>query len=256
MRGTDRSIKVFQPTFRFIPACAGNRTNKTPVLYVITVHPRVCGEQRRNARRTLTLVGSSPRVRGTVINDDQDGGIGRFIPACAGNSWAPRCAQQILPVHPRVCGEQNGAAKRFHKPRGSSPRVRGTANGRVTRNECLRFIPACAGNRPTTEVMCITNPVHPRVCGEQGTQTGQVLDSAGSSPRVRGTDHRSTAPRAVSRFIPACAGNRMLLKLKSKLTSVHPRVCGEQASITSCLTPARGSSPRVRGTGFSQSRNV
>ena len=198
--------------------------------------------------KMAVLAGSSPRVRGTVGLRGAHNKFYRFIPACAGNRMVPPSVSTSHAVHPRVCGEQLMEESHETSVYGSSPRVRGTDNPRNGRAPISRFIPACAGNRPTTEVMCITNPVHPRVCGEQGTQTGQVLDSAGSSPRVRGTDHRSTAPRAVSRFIPACAGNRMLLKLKSKLTSVHPRVCGEQT----CQVPANysrsGSSPRVRGT--------
>ena len=33
-------------------------------------------------------------------------------------------------------------------------------------------------------------------------------------------------------------------------STVHPRVCGEQRSLTNPSTLSYGSSPRVRGTGF------
>ena len=53
------------------------------------------------------------------------------------------------------------------------------------------------------------------------------------------------------RFIPACAGNRVLSAWHPCLSSVHPRVCGEQPSRFQPCSLAAGSSPRVRGTARS-----
>ena len=51
-----------------------------------------------------------------------------------------------------------------------------------------------------------------------------------------------------SRFIPACAGNRISpLRVRAGQT-VHPRVCGEQTADQSPPDWDDGSSPRVRGT--------
>ena len=113
---------------------------------------------------------------------------------------------------------------------GSSPRVRGTAICLVSIGCVRRFIPACAGNRylAPTPVFCIA--VHPRVCGEQADYWLDIKDLLGSSPRVRGTGELAIDWVKMCRFIPACAGNSGRTALANYRLSVHPRVCGEQAS--------------------------
>ncbi len=71
----------------------------------------------------------------------------------------------------------------------------------------------------------------------------------GSSPRVRGTGHQWRVLIVGVRFIPACAGNRLVCGRPSYWPPVHPRVCGEQGADRGARHPAGGSSPRVRGTG-------
>ena len=78
--------------------------------------------------------------------------------------------------------------------------------------------------------------------------------SAGSSPRVRGTqsDHRGRVFR--DRFIPACAGNTEPRVPASIDGAVHPRVCGEHPQSGATFSSYRGSSPRVRGTHYAYGR--
>ena len=52
------------------------------------------------------------------------------------------------------------------------------------------------------------------------------------------------------RFIPACAGNRVLQGKALPLPPVHPRLCGEQFKLGTSKTQTSGSSPLVRGTGY------
>ena len=154
------------------------------------------------------MSGSSPRVRGTLLGVPGLRADGRFIPACAGNSYA-------------------GAFK-VKPSSGSSPRVRGTLpllHGEADRD---RFIPACAGNSFSAD-------------GEPG-------EIAGSSPRVRGTPLHVRVRLAARRFIPACAGNSGTDRRRGGPPPVHPRVCGELTSISAASSRAAGSSPRVRGT--------
>ena len=230
--------------------------------------------------------GSSPRVRGTDPASAGTAAAGRFIPACAGNSWRHRETTQRSAVHPRVCGEQFISTDSLPGPIGSSPRVRGTGQRRPRRSLALRFIPACAGNRraPTPAVQWTT--VHPRVCGEQIEGRHYDACTVGSSPRVRGTAASAHFLEREVRFIPACAGNRVGIVRRSYSRTVHPRVCGELGAtgfsecgrcrfIPACagnspslpcpvhprvcgeqtggsiLPPyLNGSSPRVRGTGI------
>ncbi len=52
-------------------------------------------------------------------------------------------------VHPRECGEQVPHAGSDRPRSGSSPRVRGTVPAIQKPETSQRFIPACAGNRPS-----------------------------------------------------------------------------------------------------------
>ena len=130
------------------------------------VHPRVCGEHLPFRSLFRLQDGSSPRVRGTSLQVDEQVATLRFIPACAGNiacnkpkprnnAVHPACAGNIaralplaaLPaVHPRVCGEHLMLDFRESSSCGSSPRVRGTYRRPGGHRQQDRFIPACAGN--------------------------------------------------------------------------------------------------------------
>ena len=70
--------------------------------------------------------------------------------------------------------------------------------------------------------------VHPRVCGEQRITALASISRFGSSPRVRGTGENQALHLLDSRFIPACAGNSGVTRPDASVSSVHPRVCGEQ----------------------------
>ena len=131
---------------RFIPACAGNRFRISKFSAYASVHPRVCGEQFDDRGTFKAGRGSSPRVRGTDRNQFVIREFDRFIPACAGNSINPLKPYFQHPVHPRVCGEQEGKIRIIPNETGSSPRVRGTGQSRPDLTTPRRFIPACAGN--------------------------------------------------------------------------------------------------------------
>ena len=228
VRGTDRATKSCGAQRRFIPACAGNRVNVSTARLRKPVHPRVCGEQPFAEASQAWQLGSSPRVRGTGVDDGGHQIDIRFIPACAGNSTGSGRRLVPLPVHPRVCGEQNHA------------------NSAICCRK--RFIPACAGNRQAQPARRVARAVHPRVCGEQFGEVLREVTRDGSSPRVRGTDVPDLPTDSDLRFIPACAGNSPHRPGKRKRYAVHPRVCGEQIIHRRHPPNRRGSSPRVRGT--------
>ena len=212
----------------------------------------MCGEQWLKYPEADDIVGSSPRVRGTACTKDSTAALNRFIPACAGNSPTCRSAHSNPTVHPRVCGEQIRQRPASHINPGSSPRVRGTVCYRRFRGFRQRFIPACAGNSGECDGIVGIESVHPRVCGEQMVFVRTNPDVGGSSPRVRGTALLAGEIVRSYRFIPACAGNRSRIASMSGLSTVHPRVCGEQPSKCHAAPPLSGSSPRVRGTDLDQ----
>ena len=126
MRGTQFRSCFAKGFVRFIPAHAGNTTTPTAGTQSPTVHPRVCGEHTRVVACASSLIGSSPRMRGTrKIWSNSYSGC-RFIPAYAGNTRAPSGKSRPSTVHPRVCGEHEITRGRSAAVNGSSPRMRGT----------------------------------------------------------------------------------------------------------------------------------
>ena len=166
VRGTQPRPVPRQTRIRFIPACAGNTVGGRLEICADAVHPRVCGEHPHARHSVTRTLGSSPRVRGTHYNGYALYASMRFIPACAGNTWAPTGAIGWSAVHPRVCGEHHGGLATISAASGSSPRVRGTLDRMQRKHQFFRFIPACAGNTAVTFEFCPPNSVHPRVCGE------------------------------------------------------------------------------------------
>jgi len=75
------------------------------------------------------------------------------------------------------------------------------------RPRALRFIPARAGNGPTSHFCSPGKSVHPRSRGERHAIRLKALKIAGSSPLARGTGHRRSARPVPTGFIPARAGN-------------------------------------------------
>src|SRR3546814_3153158 len=92
------------------------------------VHPRVCGDQMICISWTGWRYGSSPRVRGTVVERLPELHDVRFIPACAGNSRGGYRDGKHPAVHPRVCGEQLVIGYFATVFAGSSPREIGRAH--------------------------------------------------------------------------------------------------------------------------------
>ncbi len=90
---------------------------------------------------------------------------------------------------------------------GLSPLARGTLESITHEGLVTRFIPAGAGNTPTSSGVNDGGAVYPRWRGEHGVLWWSVLISDGLSPLARGTptvDGREIRPE---RFIPAGAGN-------------------------------------------------
>ena len=146
-RGTVDVRLVNGDEHRFIPACAGNSSRPPSYSLRRSVHPRVRGEQKGSSGLGMNCSGSSPRARGTGPRGAEADRRHRFIPACAGNSWARRVSMVSAAVHPRVRGEQARHLVECYIAAGSSPRARGTEGRAMKKISLWRFIPACAGNR-------------------------------------------------------------------------------------------------------------
>ena len=206
------------------------------------------GEQVGGAKRKTFITGSSPHGRGTDCQVIVFATCVRFIPAWAGNSRNTRVALSTLSVHPRMGGEQGVLMTQITTPGGSSPHGRGTGSWVFSLAARPRFIPAWAGNRASSSGAAPLFPVHPRMGGEQSCFGSGFSVGSGSSPHGRGTGLFFINMRLFLRFIPAWAGNRWSCQFDFGVSSVHPRMGGEQSKQAAYRTIRRGSSPHGRGT--------
>ena len=238
------------PQFRpgIIPACAGNTDKVFGQKTIGRDHPRVCGEHLARRWALRRLMGSSPRVRGTLCGSLSAPNLTGIIPACAGNTRVMHGFLNTIWDHPRVCGEHTCNAWFLEYNLGSSPRVRGTHASRMVSACEEGIIPACAGNTFLTMVRVLGRRDHPRVCGEHTSHSLAAFQLVGSSPRVRGTRWLVRVVGEDRGIIPACAGNTCRARSSRWSGWDHPRVCGEHCRGRTRGSPWSGSSPRVRGT--------
>ena len=112
----------------------------------------------------------------------------------------------------------------------------------------LRFIPAWAGNAARADRFHGLVSVHPRMRGERSSRSGPGVASHGSSLHARGTPLDGQPRFALTRFIPAYAGNARRPADAIADHPVHPRMRGERLSVAVRLNSSSGSSPHARGT--------
>ena len=130
---------------------------------------------------------------------------------------------------------------------GSSPRVRRKRHERHVHARVPRLIPACAGKTVWVCAAVFGIPAYPRVCGENHSNSNDVVFSFGSSPRVRGKRVMCGSIFGPNGLIPACAGKTSRLSFIRTRHQAHPRVCGENIRARDARAIGWGSSPRVRG---------
>ena len=228
MRGTHLVRMTQADHVRFIPAYAGNARAACSVSRRCSVHPRMRGERMRCNTLMMSPPGSSPHARGTLLFVDSTGPAVRFIPACAGNARITPVLLSLTTVHPRMRGERILRGKKDATFIGSSPHARGTL--------CTLRVPG------------LGQTVHPRMRGERPSSRQSITPPAGSSPHARGTQVRILLKPFQYRFIPACAGNAMILIDSIGNLAVHPRMRGERYDLTHDIKGTTGSSPHARGT--------
>ena len=147
VRGAGQLINGANEQNRIIPARAGSRGLQWCSMSWHWDHPRACGEQTGLIVKGSLDEGSSPRVRGAVLDVPDVRAESGIIPARAGSRTpAPRSCSRRWD-HPRACGEQQRRRSwRIVYP-GSSPRVRGAATSTRGREAARGIIPARAGSR-------------------------------------------------------------------------------------------------------------
>ena len=208
-RGTLDRYSCFRDFNRFIPAYAGNARPRAICRRRQAVHPRIRGERPKLPTIMKQATGSSPHTRGTRPDGCCTGGLGRFIPAYAGNARERSSDARPETVHPRIRGERDCAGPAIPMRIGSSPHTRGTPRLRHRPDVPQRFIPAYAGNAQARAGLDRLLPVHPRIRGEREFLQHHQATGEGSSPHTRGTPRPASGNHHDRRFIPAYAGNAL-----------------------------------------------
>ena len=248
MRGTRRGIAWSRYAPGIIPADAGNTHDGLIVAVFLQDHPRGCGEHVRLSAIVAPILGSSPRMRGTLGSRYAAVQAIGIIPADAGNTLSQPWWIRVSGDHPRGCGEHKEAFGQALLNRGSSPRMRGTHFYYICPIYEQRIIPADAGNTSYHHRLWLAWRDHPRGCGEHVQQPGETLAETGSSPRMRGTRNAEPGAFPGCRIIPADAGNTEAPNPHGYHNPDHPRGCGEHYGYSGKDIAKAGSSPRMRGT--------
>ena len=92
------------------------------------------------------------------------------------------------------------------------------------------------------------NAVYPRWRGELYKLVGEDIDMTGLSPLARGTQLARLARVFLCRFIPAGAGNSLLICKYFLSAAVYPRWRGELTNAAHQGVSSSGLSPLARGT--------
>ena len=232
---------------RLIPARAGKTASENSSNEQATAHPRACGENNVGPDPLPAITGSSPRVRGKPVRRTCWAMRSGLIPARAGKTSSTTPTRSCSWAHPRACGENLMNSSSSTRVKGSSPRVRGKQRFSDVLRLVVRLIPARAGKTQRRAHRGCAAPAHPRACGENLMALVIPERRLGSSPRVRGKRDDDLAHPCGARLIPACAGKTSPSPANPRRTRAHPRVCGENARLSSIVTSRAGSSPRVRG---------
>ena len=95
---------------RIIPARAGQTASLMLAKVEGTDHPRACGANLPKEQNVATDPGSSPRVRGKLVEFGERAKLLRIIPARAGQTYDKTSPNRLHPDHPRACGANICAA--------------------------------------------------------------------------------------------------------------------------------------------------
>ena len=114
----------------------------------------------------------------------------------------------------------------------------------------FRIIPAHAGQTVFLYEAHGALTDHPRACGANPIDGGEMLNASGSSPRMRGKLGVIKSMRFTERIIPAHAGQTAAVNAATHSCTDHPRACGANGSHLGVGHRFHGSSPRMRGKRY------
>ena len=145
MRGSHRPLLRLDALRGIIPAHAGLTGGDTMNERFAEDHPRACGAHEGYAYELVSMGGSSPRMRGSLIPRKEEKRNEGIIPAHAGLTSRGFSAAWQTGDHPRACGAHSRRLSAPTRSSGSSPRMRGSHRMHIKRRGGVGIIPAHAG---------------------------------------------------------------------------------------------------------------
>ena len=171
---------------RFTPTCVGTTVCAVRYSGCYSVHPHVCGDNKRDVADRIWADGSPPRVWGQRSYSSKPLGRKRFTPTCVGTTTHQVITIRLTAVHPHVCGDNVPYLPEIVGLTGSPPRVWGQPRRWRLKRAATRFTPTCVGTTPCCLLPISSAAVHPHVCGDNLFRSGRGLGRFGSPPRVWG----------------------------------------------------------------------
>ena len=195
-------------------------------------HPRMRGEQGFGTLPAGRLQGSPPHARGAAPRKALPGARRGITPACAGSRSRNAGSSGAPWDHPRMRGEQRRCGDAGSRTIGSPPHARGAATTAGTQYWQQGITPACAGSSTRRRPAWRSCRDHPRMRGEQVLIPRGILKGKGSPPHARGADQVLQPHLFWSGITPACAGSSPPPCQGLPLRRDHPRMRGEQRTIS------------------------
>ena len=187
MRGSHDLLLCSRQPVGIIPAHAGLTDSHGKGRHGHGDHPRACGAHDAAGSKTVARTGSSPRMRGSLIELSADIDAIGIIPAHAGLTAEYFNLQLQKRDHPRACGAHDLRLWQMHTSMGSSPRMRGSPHRQILTRRQSGIIPAHAGLTAQNSMSLSRRGDHPRACGAHVRRCRQAQRCTGSSPRMRGS---------------------------------------------------------------------
>ena len=239
-----------------IPARAGRSSRSAPAGRRPRAHPRAGGAVRSCPRTRQSWRGSSPRGRGGHESRAAFTDLPGLIPARAGRSSGFLSIFVSAGAHPRAGGAVVLWCPSDSSLPGSSPRGRGGLMRAGTLTASKGLIPARAGRSSWTARPSCASRAHPRAGGAVRRTCAPTSSPAGSSPRGRGGQQRTSGRVLRAGLIPARAGRSSRSGAPPRRARAHPRAGGAVSCVLPQADSHEGSSPRGRGGHSSAGRQV
>ena len=226
MRGSLSMFLLWIVISGIIPAHAGLTGHTSTMRRRIRDHPRACGAHCSASFVGSIIMGSSPRMRGSLVaNRDRYICLG-IIPAHAGlTSWFSGHSSRSRD-HPRACGAHTERKETAMEVAGSSPRMRGSHALQLQDGLVCGIIPAHAGLTSAAHSLRPAYRDHPRACGAHPMLSLCHFFKSGSSPRMRGSPGGLQEVRRRPGIIPAHAGLTSRPMNFPETRGDHPHACG------------------------------